>query len=134
MKARATVRHTRENNGSPARFRKSHSKSQRRPASGDTQLRQATVEAGQVLSEPSPATSSDAREVTGGQGVAGSNPAVPTGSEIFSNTLLPHQSQQRAILLCNGPLEACADRMPLRRLLEKRNPIVGLPGTTSHRS
>src|SRR5215471_13842006 len=46
--------------------------------SGDVQLRQATVEAGQMLSEPSPATSSDVREVTGGQGVAGSNPAVPT--------------------------------------------------------
>ncbi len=60
--------------------RKSHSKTQRRPVSGDTQLRQATVEAGQVPSEPSPATSSDAREVTGGQGVAGSNPAAPTGS------------------------------------------------------
>ena len=29
-------------------------------------------------SEPSPATSSDVWEVTGGQGVAGSNPAVPT--------------------------------------------------------
>ena len=29
-------------------------------------------------SEPYAATSSDAREVTGGQGVAGSNPAVPT--------------------------------------------------------
>jgi hypothetical protein len=61
---------------SPAR--KSHSKSQRRPVSGDTQLRQATVEAGQVPSEPSPATPGHAREVTGGQGVAGSNPAVPT--------------------------------------------------------
>ena len=47
---------------------KSHSKSQRRPVSGDTQLRQATVEAGQVPSEPSPATSSDVWEVTGGQG------------------------------------------------------------------
>ena len=64
--------------GRPASPRKSHSKSQRRPVSGDTQLRQATVVAGQVPSEPSPATSSDAREVTGGQGVAGSNPAVPT--------------------------------------------------------
>jgi hypothetical protein len=69
---------------SPAR--KSHSKSQRRPSSGDTQLRQATVEAGQVPSEPSPATSSDAREVTGGQGVAGSNPAVPTDQSLISNS------------------------------------------------
>ena len=62
----------------PASPRKSHSKSQRRPMAGDRQLRQATVEAAQVLSERSPATPSDAREVTGGQGVAGSNPAVPT--------------------------------------------------------
>src|SRR5262249_58042262 len=38
--------------GLPAR--KSHSKSQRGQTSGDTQLRQATVEAGQVPSEPSP--------------------------------------------------------------------------------
>ena len=29
-------------------------------------------------SEPCPATSGDAREVTGGQGVSGSSPAVPT--------------------------------------------------------
>src|SRR5215472_7942564 len=65
--------------GRPASPRKSHSKSQRGQTSGDTQLRQATVEAGQVPGEPSPATSSDTREVTGGQGVAGSNPAVPTG-------------------------------------------------------
>ena len=58
--------------------RKSHSKSQRGQVSGDSQLRQATVEAGQVPSEPHRATPSDTREVTGGQGVAGSNPAVPT--------------------------------------------------------
>ena len=32
----------------------------------------------------------------GGQGVAGSNPAVPTGSDIFSNALLLHQSQQKS--------------------------------------
>jgi hypothetical protein len=40
---------------------KSHSKSQRRPTSGDQGRRKATVEAGQVHSEPSPATSSDAQ-------------------------------------------------------------------------
>lgn len=51
--------------------RKSHSKSQREQTSGDTQLRQAIVQAGHKHSEPSPATSSDARDVTGGQGVAG---------------------------------------------------------------
>jgi hypothetical protein len=66
--------------GRPASPRKSHSKSQRGEASGDTQLRQATVKSGQVPAERHSATSSDAPEVTGGQGVAGSNPAVPTGS------------------------------------------------------
>src|SRR5215475_5410728 len=68
--------------GRPASPQKSQSKSQRGQTSGDTQLRQATVKPGQVLSEPSPATPSDAREVTGGQGVAGSNPAVPTGQRL----------------------------------------------------
>ena len=38
----------------------------------------------------------------GGQGVAGSNPAVPTGNQVFSNIVTSHKSQQRAILLCNG--------------------------------
>jgi len=83
--------------------RKSHSKSQRGQPSGDTQLRQATVEAGQVPSEPSPATSSDAQEVTGGQGVAGSNPAVPTGSDVFSNILPLTRAGKRAISWRNGP-------------------------------
>src|SRR5215510_2067082 len=69
--------------------RKSHSKSQRWPSSGDSQPRQATVYAVQPLSELSPVTPGDVREVTGGQGVAGSNPAVPTGNDTFSNTLLP---------------------------------------------
>ena len=48
--------------------RKSHSKSQRGQTSGDSQLRQATVEAVQRLGEPSPATPSDARDVTGVKG------------------------------------------------------------------
>ena len=86
---------------SPAR--KSHSKSQRRPVSGGTQLPQATVEAGQVPSEPSPATPGDAREVTGGQGVAGSNPAVPTGNKIFSNICTARQSQQKSHSLSKRP-------------------------------
>jgi hypothetical protein len=85
--------------GRPASPRKSHSKSQREAVSGDKGRRSATVGAGQVLSEPSPATPGDAREVTGGQGVAGSNPAVPTGSRIFSNILLAHKSQQKSHLL-----------------------------------
>src|SRR5215468_11132463 len=55
---------------------------------------QATPKPGQVPTERHRATPSDARNVTGGQGVAGSNPAVPTGSDIFSNTLLPYQCQQ----------------------------------------
>ena len=36
------------------------------------------IEALSLLSEPCRATPGGAREVTGGQGVAGSNPAVPT--------------------------------------------------------
>ena len=103
--------------GRPASSRKSQTKSQRRPTSGDTQRRQATVKAGQVPTERHQATSSHARNVTGGQGVAGSNPAVPTGSYAFSNIVTPHKSQHKSQLvvqrpLCNGPLEARADRMP----------------------
>ena len=101
--------------GRPASPRKSHSKSQRGQTSGHSQLRQATVEAGQVPSEPSPATSNDVWEVTGGQGVAGSNPAVPTGREVFSNILMPHESQQKSHLHVNWPLlKARADRVPSR--------------------
>jgi hypothetical protein len=61
----------------------SHSESQREPASGDSQPHPATIWAVQVPSQPFGTTSSDARKVTGGQGVAGSNPAVPTGSRGF---------------------------------------------------
>src|SRR5262249_25055287 len=92
--------------------RKSQTKSQRRPTSGDTQLRQATVKPGQVPTERHRATPSDARNVTGGQGVAGSNPAVPTGSDIFSNTLLPHQSQQKSHSFVKWPFYGRADRVP----------------------
>jgi hypothetical protein len=86
--------------GRPASPRKSHSKSQRGQPSGDSQLRQATVEAGQVPSEPHRATPSDTREVTGGQGVAGSNPAVPTGSKVFSNivTLPPEPVKSHSLV------------------------------------
>ena len=96
--------------GRPASPRKSQTKSQRRPTSGDTQLRQATVKPGQVPTERHRATPSDAREVTGGQGVAGSNPAVPTGSEIFSNIVTPHKSQQKSQLV-------------VQRLSNRRTPI-----------
>jgi hypothetical protein len=68
-----------------------------------------------VPSEPSPATPGDVWEVTGGQGVAGSNPAVPTGSQVFSNILMPHKSQQKSHLHVNWPLlKARADRAPWR--------------------
>src|SRR5262249_11855812 len=63
--------------------RKSHFKSQRGQVSGDSQLRQAMVQAGQVPAERSRATSSHGEKVTGGQGVAGSNLAVPNGSRDF---------------------------------------------------
>jgi len=39
----------------------------------------------------------------GGQGVAGSNPAVPTGSETFSNIVTPHKSQQKSQLVVQRP-------------------------------
>src|SRR5262244_4022887 len=45
------------------------------------------------------ATPSDARNVTGGQGVAGSNPAVPTGSDIFRIHFYPIRANKRAIRL-----------------------------------
>ena len=51
---------------------------------------------------------------SGGQGVAGSNPAVPTGSDIFSNTLLPHQSQQKSHSFVKWPFYGRADRVPRR--------------------
>jgi hypothetical protein len=94
--------------GLPAR--KSQTKSQRRPTSGDTQRRQATVMPGQVPTERHSATSSDARNVTGGQGVAGSNPAVPTDNRTFSNTLPLHKSQQKSQLVVQRPLHRPAPR------------------------
>ena len=89
--------------GRPASARKSQTKSQRRPTSGDAQRRQATDGPGQVPTERHQATSSDARNVTGGQGVAGSNPAVPTGSQPFSNIFLLRKSQQKSQLVAQRP-------------------------------
>jgi len=89
--------------GRPASPRKSQTKSQRRPTSGDTQRRQATVKPGQVLTERHRATSSDAGNVTGGQGVAGSNPAVPTDGKTFSNIVTAHKSQQKSYILVQWP-------------------------------
>ena len=91
--------------GRPASPRKSQSKSQRRPTSGDTQRRQATVKPGQVPTERHRATPSDARNMTGGQGVAGSNPAVPTGNQTFSNIITPHKSQQKSQLVVQRPFQ-----------------------------
>src|SRR5262249_60681530 len=39
----------------------------------------------------------------GGQGVAGSNPVVPTGSRVFSKIFLPRQSQQQSHCLVKWP-------------------------------
>jgi hypothetical protein len=97
--------------GRPASQRKSQTKSQRRPTSGDIQLRQATDGPGQVPTERHRATSSDARNVTGGQGVAGSNPAVPTGSRVFSSIVTPHKSQQKS-------------RSLVKWLFQRRAPIM----------
>src|SRR5262252_7552335 len=44
--------------------------------------------------------------MTGGQGVAGSNPAVPTGNRIFSNIFPPRKSQQKSQLVVQRPLQA----------------------------
>ena len=97
-----TVFAVRSAGGRPPR-EKSQSKSQRRPTSGDTRRRQATVKPGQVPTERHWATPSDARNVTGGQGVVGSNPAVPTGNRIFSNIVTPHKSQQKSQLVVQRP-------------------------------
>jgi hypothetical protein len=104
--------------------RKSHSKSQRGQTSGDTQLRQATDQAGQVPSEPSPATSSDGQEVTGGQGGAGSNPAVPTrrsrsegvpGSNSGPFWIFGSQSRSHR--------RATSDRIRWEQILARRRPV-----------
>jgi len=92
--------------------RKSQTKSQRRPTSGDAQRRQATVKPGQVPTERHRATSSDARNVTGGQGVAGSNPAVPTGSQTFSNIFTPQEPAKEPTCCAMALLETCVDRVP----------------------
>src|SRR5215813_4403963 len=42
--------------------------------------------------------------MTGGQGVAGSNPAAPTGSQAFSNIFTLRQSQQKSQLVVQRPL------------------------------
>jgi len=41
----------------------------------------------------------------GGQGVAGSNPAVPTDNRAFSKILVPHKSQQESHLIVKWPFQ-----------------------------
>ena len=41
----------------------------------------------------------------GGQGVAGSNPAVPTGNRVFSNILTLRKSQQKSQLVVQWPFQ-----------------------------
>jgi len=43
--------------------------------------------------------------VTGGQGVAGSNPAVPTDNRVFSNIVMIHKTQQKSHLLVKRPFQ-----------------------------
>src|SRR6516165_6279393 len=53
---------------------------------------------------------SDTENMTGGQGVAGSNPAVPTGNRAFSNILPLRKSQQKSQLVVQRPLHRPAPR------------------------
>jgi hypothetical protein len=116
--------------------RKSQTKSQRKPASGDTQRRQATVKPGQVPTERHRATPGDTRNVTGGQGVAGSNPAVPTSNRLFSNILPLRKSQQKSQLVAQRPLHRPAPRAPRRptrtraKTAEQASSPVTAPKTT----
>jgi hypothetical protein len=45
--------------------------------------------------------------MAGGQGVAGLNPAVPTGSLVFSNVFILQESPQKSQSRCEWPLKAC---------------------------
>src|SRR5262249_42671996 len=74
--------------GLPAR--KSHSKSQRGQTSGDTQLRQATVEAGQVPSEPSPP-----RPATPGRGLEVKGSPVQIRRPDWSSLIFEHRNRNR---------------------------------------
>jgi hypothetical protein len=78
-----------------ARASQSHFKSQCGPAPAVTHRRPATVKPVQTRTQPCPATRYDPRIVTGGQGVAGSNPAVPTIFRTFIRQVQPKYSSQR---------------------------------------
>jgi len=73
--------------------------------------------------------------IPGGQGVAGSNPAVPTGNRVFSNIVTPHKSQQESHLVVQWPFrrwrddEVALPAAPVaRRLLGGRTPAAASSG------
>src|SRR5215468_4882199 len=72
------------------------------------------------------ATPSDARNVTGGQGVAGSNPAVPTGSDnFFEYTSTPSEPTKEPFVCEMALLAARADhvsRRPTRAFVKPAGP------------
>jgi hypothetical protein len=78
--------------------RKSHSKSQRGPASGDINRRRATVCAVQMLSEPCLATPGDAGEVAG---VKGSPVQIRPSRRIFRTLVAPTGNE-----ICRGARES----------------------------
>jgi len=49
---------------------------------------------------------------SGGQGVADSNPAIPTGNRAFSNMFVPHMSQQKS--QSSGETEPITGRASIR--------------------
>ena len=52
--------------------------------------------------------------IPGGQGVAGSNPAVPTGNRLFSNIFSLRKSQQKSQLVVQWPFQRPAPRVSQR--------------------
>jgi len=77
--------------------------------------------------------------VTGGQGVAGSNPAVSTGSDLFSKLFLLHQNQQKSQLVvqrlfhrpapraCHGAAPEHVPRRQSRQADPARGPTITEP-------
>ena len=88
--------------------------SQRAQILPDPPRRLQNVTAGGRLPVRLPQTTPDAGFAPGGQGVAGSNPAVPTGNRVFSNIFAPHQSHQKS-------------HSPSKRPSQRRAPIM-FPG------
>jgi len=64
--------------------------------------------------------------IPGGQGVAGSNPAVPTGSDTFSNKLLPLSEPTKEPFVCEMALLAAraahVSRRPTRAFVKPAEP------------